>query len=372
MEKKRIGIVGSTGSIGKQAVEVVANNQDLFEVVFLATYSNENLLNNQKELLNCSNGILLKNDKNYSNIKNIINNEKLDLILHSPSGIDSTIIAYEIVSKGINIALANKECIVSAGKIITNTAKNNNSQIIPVDSEHSAIFQCLMGQNKRNIKNITLTASGGPFRNFSLNEMSNITLKDALNHPNWSMGQKITVDSATMMNKGLELIEAYYLFDTEPEVLKVVVHPESIVHSFVTFNDGSIIAQMGKPSMKVPISFALGYPNRINSGENAPDLTEICSLNFEKPDLNRFACLKIAIDVLNSKSNALMTAMNVANEVAVNSFINKEISFLSISNVISETLSKISFSDTDDINQICLNNKKSFDIALSVVANMKK
>ncbi len=372
MKKKRIGIIGATGSIGSQAVEVILSNKDLFEVVFLTSYSNRDLLNENIEKLNCKNGIIAKDDKDDKLIKNILDNEEIDLILHSPSGIDSAKIAYEIVARGINIALANKECIVSAGKIITETAKKCNSQIIPVDSEHSAIFQCLLGQNKKSVKNITLTASGGPFRTKTLKEMESVTIEEALSHPNWSMGKKITIDSASMMNKGLELIEAYYLFDIEPENLEVAIHKESIIHSYVTFNDGSIIAQMGKPSMKVPISFALGYPERISSGVEAPNLFEIGSLNFEKPDLNKFLCLKIAIDVLKTKSNALMTAMNAANEVAVNSFINGEISFLNISRVIEETLSKTSFSDSDNIDEACLNNKKSCEIALSVVANLKK
>ncbi len=372
MGKKRIGIIGSTGSIGTQAVEVILENKDLFEVVFLTAHSNKNLLFNQMEQLNCSYGIITSDDKEGNLIKEVLDNESVDLVLHSPSGIEAVKAAYEIVSRGIDIALANKECIVTAGKIITETAEKNNSKIIPVDSEHSAIFQCLLGQRTKSIKNITLTASGGPFRKLSRKEMKNVTIEEALNHPNWSMGKKITVDSATMMNKGLELIEAHYLFGVDSSKLQVAVHPESIVHSFVTFTDGSIIAQMGKPSMKVPISFALGYPNRIISGINEPNLFQLGSLTFEKADLERFTCLKIAIDVLKSGSNALMTAMNAANEAAAMAFINKEISFLSISDIIEETLGKISFSDALNVEEACLNSKKSYEIARSFIAKVKK
>jgi len=227
---------------------------------------------------------------------------------------------YTAAQRGLTIALANKESIVAAGLIIIDAVKSSGACLIPVDSEHSAIFQCLMGQDKDKISNVILTASGGPFRNRPYDSFEFIQKEEALRHPNWKMGAKITVDSATMMNKGLELIEARYLFDLPPDKLSVIIHPQSIIHSMVSFIDGSYLAQLGCPDMRVPISFALNYPDRLSSGVNPIDFAKIHSLTFEDVDFNKYKCLKLATEVLHSDSNNLMIAMNAANEVAVECF----------------------------------------------------
>lgn len=370
MAKKRVGIIGSTGSVGRQAVEVILANKDLFDVVFLTCHSNRNLLFKQIEQLKAGYGVITSESD--STLTDILDGEQIDVILHAAGGIGGVKPAYEVVSRGIDIALANKESIVTAGAIITETAEESCSKIIPVDSEHSAIFQCLMGQRKKNLASVTLTASGGPFRKRPKDAMESVSVEEALSHPNWSMGRKITVDSATMMNKGLELIEAKYLFDLPADMLNVVIHPESIIHSYVSFCDGSVIAQMGQPDMKVPISFALGFPERIESTVKPLDLGSLGRLTFEKPDLKRFPCLNIAIKVLESGSNALMTAMNAANEAAVAAFLNKEISFSAIARTVEETLSKITFNNASTIDEACLNSSLAYETALSVIANSKK
>ena len=370
MAKKLVGIIGSTGSVGRQAVDVILANRDMFEVVFLACHSNRNLLFNQLEQLKGGYGIITSESS--STLTDLLDGEQIDVVLHAAGGVGGIKPAYEVVSRGIDIALANKESIVTAGAIITETADEKGSKIIPVDSEHSAIFQCLMGQRKKNLSSVTLTASGGPFRKRPKDAMDSVSVEEALSHPNWSMGRKITVDSATMMNKGLELIEAKYLFDVPCDMLNVVIHPESMIHSYVTFCDGSVIAQLGMPNMKVPISFALGFPERIESTVQPPDLAALGRLTFEKPDLKRFPCLAIAIKVLQSGSNALMTAMNSANEAAVQAFLNKEISFSAIARTVEETLSKITFKDATCIDEACLNSDLAYKTALSVIANSRK
>ena len=251
----------------------------------------------------------------------------------------------------VDIALANKETLVSAGNIITKAAKDNNVKIYAVDSEHNAILQCLIGEDSDKIEKLILTASGGPFRCLEIEKFKHITIKDALNHPNWSMGSKITIDSATMMNKGLELIEAYWLFNVDVDKLDVIVHKQSIIHSMVQFVDGSIKAQLGLPDMRVPISYALNYPNRLELNVPRLDFTKIYELNFEKPDLEKFQCLKLAFEVL--KQNPLnAVVLNAANEIAVANFLNEKIQFIDIPNVIKEMLNAIEINLEESLENI--------------------
>ena len=371
MSKKRIGIIGSTGSVGYQAVEVVLANRELFDVVFLTAHTNKQLLFKQVERLDASYGVITSESGDNA-IAEILDGERPDMVLHAASGVGGIKPAYEIAARGIDMALANKESIVAAGELILEAAKTNGSKIIPVDSEHSAIFQCLMGQRKKSLSAITLTASGGPFRNRPSDAMDYVSMQEALRHPNWSMGQKISVDSATMMNKGLELIEARYLFDIDPNMLEVVVHPESIVHSFVTFKDGSTIAQLGRPDMRIPISFALGFPERIVSGAEPAELWKLGKLTFEKPDLKRFKCLDIAVKILREDSAPLMAAMNAANEAAVRAFLNNDLSFCGIADVVEETVSKTSHKKASTIEEACINSAVSYETALSVIAKRKR
>lgn len=347
--KKRVAIIGATGSVGSAGVEVVKANSDIFETLLLTAHSNEKGLLKAKEILNAKHTILTSKENSHNDIINIINDEQIDIVLFAAAGVSCVKLVYDIVHNGTHIALANKESIVTAGKLIIEEAKNKGVKILPVDSEHSAIFQCLMGQRKQYVSKITLTASGGPFRYRPSDAFEYINISEALKHPNWLMGSKITIDSATMINKGLELIEARYLFDMEPDKLDVIIHPESIVHSYITFTDGSTIAQMGKPDMKTPIAVALGYPERICSLVEPVDMFTQKSLTFLKPDLEKFKCLKIAMDVLQKDSNALMTAMNAANEESVKSFLKGSIAFQDIPYVIEDVLAKADITDAQNI-----------------------
>jgi 1-deoxy-D-xylulose-5-phosphate reductoisomerase len=362
--KKKIGIVGSTGSIGRQAVDVILKNKDKFDVVFLSCNTNSEEIIKQIKVVKPKFAIILSGKinedfidgtkilKTFDDLVSIIRGENLDLILSAAVGFAGIRPTYEAIKSGIDVALANKESIVSGGKILMRLAKEKNVKIIPVDSEHSAIFQCLMGQDKKKVHSITLTASGGPFIKRPDDSLSFVSVEETLKHPNWDMGAKITVDSATMMNKGLELIEAKYLFDVEPDMLNVVIHPQSIIHSFVSFIDGSTIAQMGYPDMKTPISFALGFPERIDAGVNAVDLAKIATLSFYEPDLNKYRCLNIAMKVMKSGSNVLMVVMNAANEVAVELFLKKRIRFTDIPDIVEKTVERFSPVDVLGIDEI--------------------
>lgn len=351
MNKKKIGIIGVTGSVGSSGAEVVTANSDLFETVFVTAHQNAEKLETAKNMLNAKYAVLTSKEGSHQEILDIIEKEMVDIVLFAAAGVSVVRLVYDIVKSGTHIALANKESIVTAGSLIIKTAKNNGAKILPVDSEHSAIFQCLLGQRKQFVSKITLTASGGPFRYRPQDAFDYIKLEEALKHPNWSMGSKITIDSASMMNKGLELIEARFLFDVEPDKLDVIIHPESVVHSYITFTDGSTIAQLGMPDMKTPIAVALGYPDRIHSTVAPIDMWEQKSLTFFKPDLQKFKCLKIALDVLHTDSNGLMTAMNAANEQAVHAFLNGKIVFKDIPNIIEEVLSKVDIQDAKNIDE---------------------
>ena len=343
---KDIIILGSTGSIGCQALNIIEENNEKFNVLGLSCKNSISQLEKQMEkhrprfvcVEKEADAFMLKSK--YRDVE-IYNGEDglveiakadCDLLLNALMGISGLAPTYHAIKKGTDIALANKETMVTGGKLITDLALENNVKILPVDSEHSAIFQCLMGNEHKSIKRLIITASGGPFRNKSLEDLKNVTLQQALNHPNWSMGKKITIDSATMMNKGLEVIEARWLFDICGERIETVIHPESIVHSMVEFDDTSVMAQLGLPDMRIPIGLAFNYPNRLNyNGKSLDFLKEGRLLHFEKPREDVFKCLKLAYEAL-EEGNGATVILNGANEILVNEFLNGRIGFLDIQN----------------------------------------
>ena len=358
MEKK-IAILGSTGSIGIQTLDVIQKNKELFTAEILIAGQNSNLLIKQAKIfkpkivvINDESKYLyvkehLKNQKTKvfagkKEVINVVKNKSIDTVVSAVvgySGLEPTISA---IKAGKNIALANKETLVVAGELINNLIKKYKVKIYPIDSEHSAIYQCILGEEKNKYEKIILTASGGPFRGFKLSQLEKVTPHEALNHPKWKMGKKISIDSATLMNKGLEVIEAKWLFDIDPSNIEVVIHPEAIVHSMVQFIDGSIKAQLGVPDMKIPIQFALTSPYRIESNFPRLSLNKKLSLNFEKPDLNTFKNLKLAFQAIKEGGNK-PCILNAANEVVVDSFLKKKIKFLEMSNIIEECLNKIEY-----------------------------
>ncbi|MBO3462258.1 1-deoxy-D-xylulose-5-phosphate reductoisomerase [Aetokthonos hydrillicola CCALA 1050] len=357
--KKRIAILGSTGSIGTQALEVIDANPDIFGVAVLTARDNADLLIQQaiqfrpKEVVIGNEKLFDKVDaalssysiKVYSGdsaLVSVVEAEDIDMVLTAMVGYAGLLPTIHAIKAGKDIALANKETLVVAGELITSLAKQHEVNIYPVDSEHSAIFQCLAGEGDNPIEKIILTASGGPFRGKDRAFLADVTKQQALKHPNWSMGAKITIDSATLMNKGLEVIEAKWLFDLRAEQIDVIVHPQSIVHSLVQFEDGSIKAQMGLPDMKLPIQYAMHYPFRLKSSFPRFNFIDYPSLTFEKPDLDTFQNLAIAYQVLEKGGNAACI-VNAANEIAVEAFLQDKIGFLGISDVIVESLAKIEY-----------------------------
>jgi 1-deoxy-D-xylulose-5-phosphate reductoisomerase len=357
--KKRIAILGSTGSIGTQALEVVEQNPDLFEIDCLTANSNADLLIAQAKKFK-PNSVVIADESKYLQVKEALSSEPIkvfggynsivqlmsldsfDLVLTAMvgfSGLEPTLAA---IRNKKTIALANKETLVVAGDIVTQLALENNVAIYPVDSEHSAIFQCLYGEVGNPIEKIILTASGGPFRGKKREELATVTRDQALKHPNWTMGAKITIDSASLMNKGLEMIEAKWLFNLRPDQIDVIVHPQSIIHSIVQFEDGSMKAQMGLPDMKLPIQVAMAYPHRIKNEFPRFDFINYPNLTFEKPDLETFHCLQLAKQAMDKGGN-LPCIMNAANEEAVASFLNREIGFLAIAETIEEVMINATF-----------------------------
>jgi len=357
--KKNIAILGSTGSVGTQTLEVIGGNPDLFSVFMLTANSNADLL--IKQALEFSPEYTIICDKTkYQEVKQALVNTSIkvlagidaiiDMVTHPDihivltamvgfAGLEPTIAA---IKAGKDIALANKETLVVAGELVTGLAKKHKVKILPVDSEHSAIFQCLAGEESNPIEKIILTASGGPFRGKSLTFLEGVVREDALKHPNWVMGAKITIDSATLMNKGLEVIEARWLFDLTADQVDVIVHPQSVIHSMVQFEDGSIKAQMGLPDMKLPIQYALAYPARLKNNFKRFDFINYPELTFEKPDTDTFRNLALAFEALNQGGN-MPCIVNAANEVAVAGFLNKNISFLAMSDVIEKCMQQIAF-----------------------------
>ena len=357
--KKNIALLGSTGSIGVQTLEVIESHEDLFEIEVLTANNNSELLIAQSKKF-MPNTVVIVNEQKYDevnkalsvlNIKvfsgkksleGVVENENIDIVLTALVGYSGLKPTINAIKSGKNIALANKETLVVAGKLIVDLCLQYNVSIYPVDSEHSAIFQCLNGESLNPIEKIYLTASGGPFRGKSSFDLKNITKKEALKHPNWDMGAKITIDSATLMNKGLEVIEAKWLFDLRKDQIDVVIHPQSIIHSAVQFEDGSIIAQLGLPDMKLPIQYALGFPYRIKNTFNRFSFLDYPNLTFENPDIETFRNLGLAFNCLDKGGNSACV-LNAANEVVVEAFLNDKISFLSMPDIIENCLEKITF-----------------------------
>jgi len=356
---KNIAILGSTGSIGTQALEVVSENPALFNAYVLTAQNNAELLIQQSLKFKPAYAIIC-NEKYYDRvkealastevkvlagidaIKDIVTDPAIDMVLTAMVGFAGLEPTINAIKAGKDIALANKETLVVAGELITELAKQHNINILPVDSEHSAIFQCLVGEEHHTIEKVIITASGGPFRGKTLDYLAGVTREDALKHPNWVMGAKITIDSASLMNKGLEVIESKWLFDLDIEQIDVIVHPQSIVHSMVQFRDGSLKAQMGLPDMKLPIQYALTYPGRIENNFKRFDFTNYPSLTFEKPDIKTFRNLAFAFEALKQGGN-MPCIINAANEIAVAGFLNNGLSFLAMSDVIEECMLKVGY-----------------------------
>jgi len=359
LNQKSIAILGSTGSIGTQALEVIAAHPDKFTVEVLTAQNNAALLIEQAKKFN-PNAVVIGNDANYQQVKDaldpldikvfagenalasIVEMESIDLVLTALVGYSGLKPTINAIQAGKNIALANKETLVVAGELITKLAHEKGVNIYPVDSEHSAIFQCMVGEFHNKIEKIILTASGGPFRGKKRNELGTVTKVQALKHPNWTMGAKVTIDSATLMNKGLEVIEAKWLFGLRPDQVEVVVHPQSIIHSMIQFEDGSMKAQMGLPDMRLPIQFALSYPERLKSNFPRFDFTNYPSLTFEKPDTETFRNLALAFEAL-SRGGNMPCVLNAANEVAVAAFLKDQIGFLEMSDLVERCLGKMNY-----------------------------
>ncbi len=358
-QKKRIALFGSTGSIGTQSLEVIRSHSNWFEVEILTAQTNDELLIKQAlEFL--PNAVVIGDEGKYAKVKEalaatdikvfagetaleeVANFDTYDVMMAGIVGFAGLKPTLKAVSKGKIVALANKETLVVAGDIVMKTAVENRAPIIPVDSEHSAIFQCLVGEARNPIEKIILTASGGPFLGKKPNFLVNVKRDHALQHPNWSMGAKISIDSATLMNKGLEMIEAKWLFNLRPEQIEVVIHPQSIVHSMVQFEDGSIKAQMGLPDMKLPIQYAMGFPSRIKNELPRLNFKKYPSLSFEEPDYKTFRNLGLAIEALKTGGN-MPCVLNAANEIAVWAFLKNRIGFLDITAVVEKTMEKINF-----------------------------
>jgi 1-deoxy-D-xylulose-5-phosphate reductoisomerase len=382
--RKRIAILGSTGSIGSQALEVISSNNDIFEVEVLTAKSNADLLIKQA-IEHQPNAVVIADENHYHHVKQSLSsydikvytgNVSLEQIVEM-STIDMVLIAlvgFAGLKPALNalhhqkpIALANKEVLVGAGELIMKTAQENNTCIIPVDSEHSAIFQCLHGELYNKIEKITITASGGPFFGKISEDLQTITPEQALNHPNWSMGNKVTVDSSTMMNKGLEMIEAKWLFGLSPSQIEVSIHPQSIIHSLVHFEDGSVKAQMSLPDMHLPIQYALSYPCRLKNSYRRFSFSDYPSLTFFPPDTNTFRCLSIACQAIERGGN-IPCCMSSANEIAVDAFLAGTLPFLQIAEIVEETVKQIFFVEKPSIEDCLATDKESRLIAKTLIA----
>lgn len=359
MKKRQLAILGSTGSIGTQALEVVSEHSDLFEVYALTANNQVDLLINQARKY-MPEVVVIANERKYPELKEaledlpikvwagadaiaqMVQSEPIDMVLTAMVGYSGLRPTISAIKAGKAIALANKETLVVAGELIMKLAAEHKVPILPVDSEHSAIFQCLTGAYDNPIEKILLTASGGPFRRKTLEELATVTKAQALKHPNWTMGAKITIDSASMMNKGFEMIEAKWLFDVTPDQVQVVVHPQSVIHSMVQFEDGAVIAQLGIPDMKLPIAYAFSFPTRMRSMAPRLDFNQYSTLTFEEPDMERFRNLAFAFEAARQGGN-MPCILNATNEVVVAAFLQDRIGFLQMSDVIERTMRKTSF-----------------------------
>ena len=387
MNKRRVAILGSTGSIGRQALDVIRQHRDLFEVELLTANNSSELLIAQAREFDVNSAVICNEEKydevasalqkdgikvfaGMDSVCSLVGGSNIDIVLTAMvgfSGLASTVAA---IKAGKAIALANKETLVAAGSLVTALAREHGVPLLPVDSEHSAIFQCLQGCGNNRISRIHLTASGGPFREWSREKIAAAGPREALRHPNWQMGSKITIDSATMMNKGLEVIEAKWLFDVEPEDIRVVVHPESIIHSMVEFADGAVIAQLGHPDMREPIQYALAYPQRLNLDNRKLDFAALGSLSFSAPDTERFPALGLAYEALRRGGNLACT-MNAANEIAVAAYLREEISFYGISELVAETMDGVEFVASPSLDDIFATNEAAKEYASALIEKKK-
>lgn len=382
--KRRIAILGSTGSIGTQALEVIEQHPSLFEVEVLTAGQNAELLVRQAIKFQ-PNVVVIGNDEKYSWVSEQLSDHPIkvyagaealaqvgamstvDMVLVALVGFSGLVPTFRAIEAGKPIALANKETLVVAGDLVMDLARKKGVPLLPVDSEHSAIFQCLSGETENKVEKIILTASGGPFRGRSVDFLRKVTRCQALNHPNWKMGDKITIDSASLMNKGFEAIEAKWLFDVKPEQIEIVVHPQSIIHSMVQFADGSIKAQMGLPDMKLPIQYAMGYPKRLKNEFPRFSFVDYPNLSFEKADIEVFRNLSLAFGAM-TKGGNMPCILNAANEVAVDAFLKTRIGFVEMSSVIEQTMQQTSFVKHPGLNDYLETDKEARRVALEIVA----
>ena len=381
---KKICILGSTGSIGTQALDVIRQHSEHFEAHTLTAYSNSKLLIQQareflpdtvvivredlyKEVSEALSDLPIKVYTGSQSLCEVVANTEVDIVLTAMVGFSGLRPTIAAINAGKNIALANKETLVVAGELISDLAIKNKVTILPVDSEHSAILQSLTGEGDNKIEKILLTASGGPFRTFSLEEMVNVTPAQALRHPNWEMGAKITIDSATLMNKGFEMIEAKWLFDISPKDIKVVVHPESIIHSAVQFTDGSVKAQLGVPDMRLPIQYAFTYPARLHLAGERLDLFALKQMNFEPADMQRFPCLRLAYEAI-EKGGTVPCVLNAANEVVNLAFRVGVIKYLDIAKIIEETINALPIQQHPSLEQLIEIDQQARDYAQTLVS----
>ena len=381
MKKKQIAILGSTGSIGTQALKVIEEHPDLYEAYALTANNQVELLAEQARKFMPA-AVVIANEAKYLQLKEmladlpiqvyagadalceIVEAKPIDVVLASMVGYAGLRPTMNAIRAGKAIALANKETLVVAGELINELATQYRTPILPVDSEHSAIFQCLEPNNA--LEKVILTASGGPFRKFTMDQLQHVTKEQALKHPNWEMGAKITIDSATMMNKGFEVIEAKWLFGVRPDQIEVVVHPQSVIHSMVQYEDGAVKAQLGMPDMRLPIQYAFSYPQRIKASFDRLDFSTMTELTFEQPDTNRFRCLALAYEALNKGGN-MACIVNAANEVVVSAFLKDRISFLRMSEVIEQSMAKVPFIQTPTYEDYVMTDAEASRIAESLI-----
>lgn len=385
---RKVAILGSTGSIGRQALDVISQHRDLFQVELLTANNSSELLIKQAIEFD-ANAVVICNEDKYAEVSealaphgiktfagmqsvcDLVGGDNIDIVLTSMvgfSGLSSTVAA---IRAGKPIALANKETLVAAGELVMGLAAEHKVPVLPVDSEHSAIFQCLLGSNGNDIDKIHLTASGGPFRTWNKEDIAKAGKAEALKHPNWAMGQKITIDSATMMNKGLEIIEAKWLFGVDIDRINVVVHPESIIHSMIEYTDGAIIAQMGHPDMREPIQFALAYPSRLSLNNKKIDFAKLGSLSFFAPDEDKFPALRLTRQAVRAGGN-MTCVMNAANEAAVAAFLREEIGFYGITDVVEECLAGADFVARPSLEDIFRTNEVTLAKAGETIKKMKR
>ena len=384
MEKKKIAILGSTGSIGTQALQVIAEHADMYEAYVLTANNQADKLIEQARAFKPE-AVVIANDEHYEKVKQalsdlpikvyagaeameqVVTDEAVDIVLTALVGFAGLKPTISAIKSGKAIALANKETMVVAGELVNALADKYKAPILPVDSEHSAIFQCIVGEWQNPIEKILLTASGGPFRTFTREQLASVTKEQALKHPNWKMGAKITIDSASMMNKGFEVMEARWLFGVEPSRIEVLVHPQSIIHSAVQFEDGAVKAQMGMPDMRLPIQFAFSYPDRLKSSFPRIDFSQCTQLTFEKPDTERFRNLALAYAAIDKGGN-MPCIVNAANEIVNAGFLHDQISFLGMSDVIEQTMQQATFITSPTLDDYMDTDAQARRIAADIMA----